>query len=86
MAIPDFQSLMLPLLKLAGDGQVHSQKETVEILASQFLLTDDERKELLPSGRQTTFSNRVAWAKAHLKMAGLVEAPKWGIYRVTHLG
>jgi restriction system protein len=60
MAIPDFQFLMLPFLKLAEDGQIHSSREAVEALAEQFHLTEDEKKELLPSGRQTRFSNRVA--------------------------
>lgn len=86
MAIPDFQSLMLPVLKLAEDGQDHSSKEAVAALAQQFQLSEDEKKELLPSGRQATFLNRVAWAKSHLKMAGLLETPKRGIFRVTPRG
>ena len=86
MAIPDFQTLMLPLLQLTGDKQDHSTKKAVEILAEKFKLSEYEKKELLPSGRQSTFSNRVSWAKAHLKMAGLIEAPNRGIYRITPRG
>ncbi|MEI7867461.1 MAG: restriction endonuclease [Candidatus Methylumidiphilus sp.] len=86
MAIPDFQSIMLPLLKLAGDGQEHSPREVVETLARHFQLTEDESKELLPSGRQTTFSNRISWAKAHMKMALLLEKSKHGIFRITLRG
>ena len=63
MAIPDFQSLMLPLLRLASDGKEHSTSEWRESLAIQFKLTEDERKELLPSGTQSLFTNRIAWAE-----------------------
>jgi restriction system protein len=86
MAVPDFQSLMLPLLKIAGDGQEHTASEVVDALVLQFKLTDGERKELLPSGRQARFDNRVAWARAHLKQAGLVESTGRGRFRVTERG
>ena len=86
MAIPDFQSIMLPLLKLAGDGQEHSAKEIVEALAEQFQLTEDEKKELLPSGRQATFSNRAGWARTYLKQAILLDAPKRGLIKITPRG
>lgn len=86
MAIPDFQSVMLPLMRLCADGKEHSISETTDALADQFKLTDDERKALLPSGVQEIFRNRVAWAKSHLKMAGLLETPKRGIYRITERG
>lgn len=86
MAIPAFQDLMLPLLKFASDGQEHTPRETVETLANEFSLIEADRQELLPSGRQATFDNRVAWAKAHMKMAGLLSSPKRGIYRITDRG
>ncbi len=86
MAIPAFQDLMLPLLQFASDGQEHTPRETVETLANEFSLTEADRQELLPSGRQATFDNRVAWAKAHMKMAGLLSSPKRGIYRITDRG
>lgn len=63
MAIPDFQTLMLPTLQLAADGKVHTMQEAREALAKQFKLTADELAELLPSGRVTRFVNRVAWAR-----------------------
>jgi len=59
MAIPDYQTIMLPLLRFAGDGQVHSKREAVKYLADKFKLTEEERKELLPSGKQGVFDNRV---------------------------
>lgn len=86
MAIPDFQSVMLPLMRLCADGKEHAISETTDTLAEQFKLTDDERKALLPSGLQEVFRNRVAWAKSHLKMAGLLETPKRGIYKITERG
>jgi restriction system protein len=81
MPIPDFQSILLPLMRLCADGKEHAISETTEALADQFTLSDDERKALLPSGVQEVFRNRVAWAKSHLKMAGLLEAPKRGVIR-----
>ena len=86
MAIPDFQSVMLPLMRFCVDGKEHAIGETTDTLADQFKLTDDERKALLPSGVQEVFRNRVAWAKSHLKMAGLLETPKRGIYKITERG
>lgn len=86
MAIPDFQSVMLPLMQHCADGQEHSISHTTDALADKFQLTDDERKALLPSGVQEIFRNRVAWAKSHLKMAGLLESPKRGVYKITERG
>ncbi len=86
MPIPDFQSLMRPLLKFAADGNAHSIRDGLDKLANEFNLSSDERKELLPSGRQEVFTNRVAWAKTHLRMAGLIEAPSRGVFRITDRG
>jgi restriction system protein len=86
VAVPDFQSLMLPLLKVAADGQPHSLAEAREVLASAFNLTQAERDELLPSGNQSKFSNRVAWAKSYLQQAGLFLSPKRGQFQVTDRG
>ena len=86
MAIPDFQTVMLPLMRHCQDGQEHSISDTVEALARHFKLTDEERKALLPSGVQEVFRNRVAWAKSHLKMAGLLANPRRGIYQITTRG
>lgn len=86
MPIPDFQSLMRPLLQFAADGNAHSIRDGLDRLAAEFNLSNDERKELLPSGRQEVFTNRVAWAKTHLRMAGLIEAPARGVFRITDRG
>ena len=85
MPIPDFQSLMLPLMRDLAVGERTGQ-EPLDALADQFALTPDERGQRLPSGRQTTFSNRIAWAKAHLKAAGLIESPRRAVYRLTESG
>ena len=66
MAIPDFQSVMLPLVKILGDGQERTMREVTDQLAESFHLTDQEREEVLPSGQQNIFNNRVGWAKSHL--------------------
>jgi len=86
MPIPDFQSLMRPLLDCASDGKEHALREVIERLAVHSGLTDVERKQLLPSGNQEVFVNRVAWAKTHLKMAGLLDSPKRGYLNITPLG
>jgi restriction endonuclease Mrr len=76
MAIPDYEELMLPVLRVAGDGQEHRIGDVIEQLAKDFLLSDEERNQLLPSGKQTTFANRVHWARGYLVQAGLLEATK----------
>ena len=86
MAIPDYQTIMLPLLKFAGDGKVYSKHEAVEYLANEFELTEEERKELLPSGKQGLFDNRVAWAKTYIKQARLIDSPKRGLFVITERG
>lgn len=86
MAIPDYQSIMLPLLELASDRAEHALRETIESLADRFDLTDEERKELLPSGQQATFDNRVGWARTYLKKAGLLKSTRRGYYQITERG
>lgn len=86
MPIPDYQSIMLPLLKVAGDGVTHQFRVAVEALAEDFALTDTERRELLPSGKQPTFDNRVGWARTYMTKAGLLESPKRGLFRITDQG
>jgi len=83
--IPDFQTLMLPVLRFAAKGEVKIS-DVVEQLACDFNLTSEERAQLLPSGKQTTFSNRVHWAKSYLGKAGLVELTKRAHFRVTARG
>ncbi len=86
MPIPDYQTLMLPLLELAGDGAVHSKRDTVSKLALQFGLSEDEQKELLPSGKQEIFDNRVGWARTYLKKALLIDYVQRGQFRITDRG
>jgi len=86
MPIPDYQTAMLPLLRLTGDGQEHKFRDAVERLATEFQLTDEERSELLPSGTAFLFDNRVGWARTYLKQAGLLSAPKRGVFRITPAG
>lgn len=86
MAVPDFQSLMLPLLRVAGDRAEHSLAESRELLASEFQLTTADREELLPSGRQGKFANRVAWAKVYLTQAGLLDSSKRAHFRLSARG
>jgi restriction system protein len=86
MAIPDFQRLMLPLLQHFGDGKEHANQETLDALAGLLQLTTAERAQLLPSGKQALFTNRLAWAKSHLKQAGLIASPRRGVYGITARG
>ena len=77
---------MLPLLRLTGDQQEHSMAELVETLAKEFQLTPEDRRQMLPSGRQTAFENRVGWAKTYMKKAGLLESTGRGRIRITKRG
>lgn len=86
MAIPDYQTIMLPLLKFLADQKEHSVHEAVKLLANEFNLSDDDRKEMLPSGQQEVFLNRVGWARTYMKKAGLLDSPKRGIFVITERG
>jgi restriction system protein len=86
MAIPDFQSCMLPLLELARDGHEHSLAGAREVLAAHLRLSADECTEFLPSGRQRRLDNRVAWAKSYLDHAGLLQSPPRGRFQITDRG
>lgn len=87
MAVPDYQSLMLPLLKYAGtrNGEV-TTSEAVEVLAQELNLTEEDLREMLPSGTQSTFGNRVGWAATYMKKAGLLEPTRRGYYQITARG
>ncbi len=86
MPVPDYQSIMLPLLKaLAGGKECHS-RELIDLLANTFQLTAEERRELLPSGTQFVFDNRIGWAKSYLKKAGLLSSEKRGVVQISSLG
>lgn len=86
MAIPDYQTVMLPLLRFAGDRQEHSLRETIDALAIEFALSDDERKALLPSGQQQVFDNRVGWARTYLTKAALLQSTRRAHYEITQRG
>ena len=84
--IPDYQSIMLPLLRHVSDKEEYKFRDIIEGLANKFGLTDEERKELLPSGIQPIFQNRVGWAKTYLKKAGLIDTPKRATVTITTRG
>ncbi|WP_310387132.1 winged helix-turn-helix domain-containing protein, partial [Roseateles sp.] len=86
MAIPDYQTCMLPFLRHLADGNEHSLRDAEEALAEHFNLTPTERVELLPSGQQGIFKNRIGWARTYLKKATLIEAPKRGVFKITERG
>ena len=84
--IPDYQSLMLPLLKYVSDGKVHHIQDAISVLAKQLNLNEEDLNEWLPSKSQKKFYNRVYWAKAHLKMAGVLENKDKGQFKITNRG
>ena len=86
MTIPDYQSIMLPLLEFAGDGKEHSRHEAIEHVSRIFGLSEEEKNNLLPSGTKPIINNRVGWAKTYLKKAGLLEYPRRGYLKITDLG
>lgn len=86
MSIPDYQTLMLPLLRVIADGAEHPFRDVVETLANEFGLSLAERAELHPSGSAPVFSSRVGWARSYLKQAGLLESPKRGVVHLTEEG
>lgn len=86
MPIPDYQVIMLPLLEFIGDKQEHSLQEAIFHLTKIFNLTEEERKVLLPSGKQSRFVNRVGWTRTHLKKAGLIDYSRRGYFKITERG
>lgn len=86
MTMPDFQMIMLPLLRLAGDKKEHSLREAIDKLADEFKLTEAERRKFLASGKQEVFDNRVGWARTYLKKAGLLKITRWGYFCITNRG
>ena len=84
--IPDFQAIMLPLLKQVGDGKEYRLDEIVDLMAKEFKITAEQRKELLPSGQTFIFGSRVGWARTYMKKAGLIETPKRGYLKITNKG
>ena len=86
MAVPDYQTLMLPLLRFYADNSVHSLNEAIDALAKEFKLSDEDLRLLLPSGRQSTFRNRVGWARTYMSKAGLLATAKRGHAKITQAG
>ena len=86
MAVPTYQDFLLPLLRISGDEQEHLLSQTIELLANQFNLNEEYRKELLPSGRQTKLANRIGWAVTYLKKAKLLESGKRGTFYISSRG
>lgn len=86
MAVPDFQSFFRPLLDLAADGKEHSIQEAREVIAKVMALPEADLQEPLPSGIQTKFENRVAWAKSYFIQAKVLESPRRSMFRITQRG
>lgn len=86
MTVPDYQSFMRPLLELMADGQIRKMRDIYSDLAEKFQLTEADLAEMLPSGRQSTFMNRVGWAKTYLAKAGALNSPERGSVIITSRG
>ncbi|MGI8402887.1 MAG: restriction endonuclease [Gemmatimonadaceae bacterium] len=86
MTIPDYQTLMLPLLSLLRDGQDCTVRAARERIAQQFTLSEDELRQTVPSGKKLLFADRLSWATAYMKQAGLLESARRGVYRITRRG
>lgn len=86
MPIPDFQTLMRPLLQAHADGKEHLNRDLVTHLAEEFGLDEEDRREMLPSGRARLFDNRIGWAKSHIAQAGLLTSPRRAISTITARG
>ncbi len=85
MPIPDYQTLMLPVLRLVADGEI-SQSQCVEKLADEFELSEEERAEMLPSGRQGLLYNRIQWSRSYMAHAGLIETTRRAHFKITDRG
>jgi restriction system protein len=86
MTLPDYQTLMLPLLRLTNDGETHRISDATDVLSDQHGLSLEERHEMLPSGRQAAMANRVGWARTYLTKAGLLKTPQRGLFSITDRG
>lgn len=86
MPIPDYQTLMLPLLKITGDGKEHTLAQTAEAVAQQFNLSEADRNEMLPSGGQLKIFSRLGWSRTYMAKAGLLETVSRGKFRITGRG
>jgi restriction system protein len=84
--VPDFQSFFRPLLEVIQDGKHYSTTDLYQLLARHFDLSEKAKAEVLPSGKQRTYMNRIAWAKTYLKKAGLLEQPARAMVQITSAG
>lgn len=84
--IPDYQTLMLPMLNFLSDGSEYTLNQVVESLSKHYELTPEELKIKVPSGQMGLFRNRVGWTRSYLKKAGLIKYPQRGVYQITDLG
>jgi restriction system protein len=84
--IPTYEEIMLPLLKSIEDVEEHELNELIDKLTIYFKLSDIEQRELLPSGRQPIFRNRVGWATTYLKKAGLLSTPRRAHFKILERG
>jgi len=86
MSIPDYESIMLPVLQFIKDGNVYKTRSIVEYIIELFKISPEEAKELIPSGRAKLIDNRVGWACTHLRKAGLIDSPQRGLNQITEEG
>lgn len=86
MAIPDFQTIFLPLLEACSDGKEYRLVDVVDTISRNFHLSETEIEERLPSGKQTVIRNRTAWSCTYLKKAGLLESKRRGFFNITDVG
>ncbi len=86
MPIPDYQTIMLPMLKTLESGKAYTINQLISSLSAHFNLSESEQNTLLESGKQTVFSNRVHWAKTYLKKAGLIEQVDRGVIKISQRG
>lgn len=86
MTVPTYDKLMLPLLQFSGDGKEHHIREAITAIADYLNLNEDERNELLPSGKKRKFDDRVQWAKTYIKKAGLIDSTGRGLFQITQRG
>lgn len=86
MAVPDFQTIMLPLTRTIADGREYNLAQMMDLLANEFALSEEDLTERIPSGRQTRFYNRVCWSTTHLKKAAIIENTGRGVFRITARG
>jgi len=86
MAVPKFYEFFKAFLKAVQDGELHASKEVKTFLATEMNLSEDDLNEMLPSGKQSRFDNRIMWARTYLDKAGLIETPVRGKYQITNEG